>query len=326
MGLGAKFWGIRGSLPTPLPPEVLEQRMHDIMLGFFKAGYSREDQVADYFASVDKSKKGGFGGNTSCTQVFTPEASILIDGGTGIRNMGYELLTGPCGRGKGEVHIFFTHFHWDHLIGLPFFTPLFIPGNAIHFYAVQSNLEEAIKGIFKRPFFPVGFEELKSKIIFHKLEPRKALTIKDLKITPYMLDHPDPCWGYKIETQDSVFSYCADTEGTRVSRAALGEDLPLYQGVDVMAFDAQYTLSQMIEKQNWGHAAATIGLDIAIREGIRKVLFIHHDPNSSDAAIKEAEEQTLRYHQNLVQSLKRTNSKVSHVEWEFVSEGTTILL
>jgi len=88
--------------------------------------------------------------------------------------------------------------------------------------------------------------------------------------------------GYRIENGGKVFSHCVDTECTRVSREELGEDLPLYQNVDLMLFDAQYTLMESIERVNWGHAAASLGLDIAMREGVKRVLFMHHDPASTD--------------------------------------------
>src|SRR5690606_23912279 len=134
-----------------------------------------------------------------------------------------------------------THFHWDHLIGLPFFIPIFIPGNKIHFYAPHDDLEENIRLMFRKPNFPVEFENLGAQIFFHKLEPRKTRKFWDMNVTPYQLDHPYPCWGYKIEKNGKIFSHCVDSAMTRVSREDLGDDLPLYQDADIALMDAQYT-------------------------------------------------------------------------------------
>jgi phosphoribosyl 1,2-cyclic phosphodiesterase len=253
-------------------------------------------------------------------EVITKNQQLIIDGGSGIRLLGYELMGGPCGKGEGEVHIFFTHFHWDHLIGLPFFTPIFIPGNKIHVYAVQPDLKEVFQTLFKKPYFPVPLDRLGSKIEYHSLEPRKPFVLGGIGITPYLLDHPDPCWGYKIEKDGLVYSHCVDTECTRATREELGPDLPLYQGVDTMTFDAQYTLMETIEKVNWGHAAASLGLDIAMREGIRRVIFMHHDPASSEEKIATAENQARRYYKGQI----KRGPDLHKVEWQFAYEGMVL--
>jgi phosphoribosyl 1,2-cyclic phosphodiesterase len=234
---------------------------------------------------------------------------------------GYDLLNGPCGQGKGEVHILFTHFHWDHLIGLPFFTPIFIPGNEIHVYAVQPELPEVFRTVFKKPYFPLNLEQLGAKIHYHRLEPRAPARIGELTFTPYQLDHPDPCWGYKFEADGRKFSYCVDTEATRVTREEMGPDLPLYQDLDLLVFDAQYTLMEAIEKVNWGHAAAAIGIDIALREKVKKVLFMHHDPASSDSKIAAAREQTERYLETQNKGAKRSGLEGHALEWDYAREG-----
>jgi phosphoribosyl 1,2-cyclic phosphodiesterase len=233
-------------------------------------------------------------------------------------------MAGPCGRGEGEVHILFTHFHWDHLVGLPFFSPIFIPGNRIHVHAVQPELRDVFQTLFKKPYFPVSLENLGANIEYHRLEPRKSVKFGDLSVTPYALDHPDPCWGYRFERNGKVFSHCVDTESTRVTREQLGPDLPLYQGVDLMIFDAQYTLLETVEKVNWGHAAASLGLDIAMREGVRKVVFMHHDPASSDEKIFLAESQARQYYNSQLKARDKSRSDLHPVDWLFGHEGLVL--
>lgn len=316
-----KIWGTRGSLPTPYTPEQVTERARFLLGNFFSSGFSSEKDIPEYLNHLPKHQLGGYGGNTPCLEVKEGNQQIIIDAGSGIRQLGYELVQGPCGVGQGEIHLLFTHFHWDHLAGLPFFTPLFIPGNKIHVYAVQPELPEVFKIIFKKPFFPVNLEQLGAQIIYHQLQPRQSVRFGSMSVTPYELDHPDPCWGYRMESQGRVLSYCVDTEGSRASRERLGFDLPLYQGVDVMIFDAQYTLMETMEKINWGHAAASIGLDIAMREGIGKVIFMHHDPASEDDKIAMAEAEARRYYKSQLKSAEKKGHKVYEVDWTFAQEG-----
>lgn len=122
-----KIWGARGSLPSPMTPAATEAQIRGLFQDFFQEGHSSAAHLEKFFKSLPRHHFGGYGGNTPCVEVTTAGHQVIIDGGSGIRPLGYELLAGPCGKGTGEVHIFFTHFHWDHLIGLPFFTPIFIP-------------------------------------------------------------------------------------------------------------------------------------------------------------------------------------------------------
>lgn len=311
----AKLWGVRGSLPSPLPPQVVEQRIREAL----KQAASTED-IDAVMSSLSIERCGGYGGNTACVEVFNDDTSVIIDGGSGIRRKGYELMDGPCGKGTGDVHILMTHLHWDHVIGFPFFVPLFVPGNTIHLYSVQPETEETFRVLFRKPNFPVSYDMLGATIIYHRLEPRVKRTIGSLSVTPYQLDHPDPCWGYRIEHGGRSLAYCVDTECTRASSVEMGDDLPLYHNADTMIFDAQYTLLEALEKVNWGHAAATIGLDIAFREGIGKVVFMHHDPAASDERIADARNQTAEYLKYQYRG-RRDNGMPHHeVTWCFAHE------
>jgi phosphoribosyl 1,2-cyclic phosphodiesterase len=307
-----------------MAPAAMEDHLRNFLLEFMERGHRTPAEIDTFISEIPRHRFGGYGGNTPCVAVATDSTHLIVDGGSGIRQLGYDLMAGPCGRGTGEVHIFFTHFHWDHLIGLPFFTPIFIPGNKIHVYAVQPDLPEIFQTVFKKPYFPVPLDKLGSEIIYHRLEPRQPLIIGDISVTPYELDHPDPCWGYRFESGGKVFSHCVDTECTRVSREQLGPDLPLYQGVDLMIFDAQYTLMETIERVNWGHAAASLGLDIAMRENVKRVLFMHHDPASTMEKIAAAEAQARRYYDGQLKLAQRNGVALAAVDWTFAYEGMTV--
>ncbi|MCB0411515.1 MAG: MBL fold metallo-hydrolase [Bdellovibrionales bacterium] len=318
-----KIWGARGSLPKPETPAERKQAFR-ALLEKFVAMELGPGQVDQFLNSLPHRDAEGYGGHTSCHEVRGDGKSIIIDGGSGIKELGLEMMQGPCSQGKGEVHILLTHFHWDHLLGLPFFVPLFVPGNKIHFYAVQPELEDVVRQLFKKPFFPVNFEWLGSTIEFHNLQGRKPHNINGFEIIPYMLDHPDACWGYRVNHGGRSVAHCVDTEGTRISQEEMGEDLPMYQNLDLMVFDAQYTLFEVVDKVNWGHAVAGLGLDIAMREKIKRVLFVHHDPYASDQKIRQAEEQTRDYYNHRLAEAKRRNEPVVNVQWEFGREGSTV--
>lgn len=322
MSYHVKFWGVRGSLPAAPTPQQWVSDLRRNLNQFFSDGHKLNSHVDEFIQKQPVASLGGFGSHTTCVEVTNGKSQIIIDGGSGLRNLGAEMMKGPCGKGQGQVHIFLTHFHWDHLLGIPFFAPHFVKGNIINYYAVQPELPEIVKIKFRKPMFPVPFEDLSAKINFHILTPRKSVKVGDFNITPYQLDHPDPCWGFKIDHAGKVYSHCVDTESTRVTREALGLDLPLYQGVDLMYFDAQYTLPELAEKSNWGHSAAQIGLDLAFREKINCVLFAHHDPGYDTAQIYQLRDQTQEYYDWKISSASPRSKEAPHkVHWAFVHEG-----
>lgn len=326
MSARLKFWGVRGSIPSAPIPQQWSKDFEALLRGFFRAGFHRAEQIEDYLKSMSVPMIGGFGTATTCVEFSTPKQSIVFDGGSGIRHFSDQEMKGKASRGQAVYHIFMTHFHWDHLIGLPFFAPSFVKGNIVNYYAVQPELEEMIRGKFRKPYFPVPFEALAADIRFHTLEARKPLAVGDIQITPYQLDHPDPCWGYRVEASGKSYAHCVDTEGTRTTREELGPDLPLYQNTDLMYFDAQYTLPELAEKANWGHSAAQLGLDIAFREGIKQVLFAHHDPGATTGQIFELDRQTRDYVEWRKQMANNLKQNLPDVKWSFAYEGLEIEL
>jgi phosphoribosyl 1,2-cyclic phosphodiesterase len=312
-----KVWGSRGSIPAPLTPQELESKTEAYIQEFCHSPFYPEKNIPGFMAQKKIGSGQSFGGNTTCVELIA-EDSLIIDGGSGLRLKGNQLLSGPCGKGKGVVHIYMTHFHWDHLMGIPFFVPIFIPGNEIHFYSVDDALEEAIKLVFSKPYFPVPFAALGAKVHFHKIEPRVATTIAGFELTPYQLDHPDACWGAKICHQGKNYAHIVDNEGKRVGRGELGDDLPLYQNIDLMYFDAQYSFDDLMKRIDWGHSSAFIGMDIAFREKVKKVIFTHHDPSATDTQLIQMMENDSDYYK-IQQSLHQHK-----FEWTFAYDGMEV--
>lgn len=329
-----QFWGTRGSIPAPKTPDGMLDRIGEVLAAYRresrKSNLDSDEAVAGFLSKLPHWQSGGYGGDTSCVQIEGADEPMIIDAGSGIRRLGEQLMGGPCGKGKGVIHLFFTHFHWDHLLGLPFFTPVFIPGNEVHVYAVQEDVEPCVRQAFQKPFFPVSFEDLGAKFHFHHLQPRKPIELQGYTWTPYQLDHPDPCWGFRVERQTSsgkkVYAHCVDSEATRVSPVDLGEDVWLYRDADLCYFDAQYTAPEILTHLNWGHSAAPIGVEIALREGVRRILFAHHDPAASDLKIHDAEKLTEEFIESYRLAARTGGRTLPSLEWSFARDGERVVL
>lgn len=320
-----KLWGVRGSLPTPLSPAQLRERLEWVVTEFDRRKTSGQAlKPADFIASLPAHVSGGYGGNTACAEVTHAKSRLLIDGGSGLRAFSEHILASSPK--TEEFHIYFTHFHWDHVIGLPFFAPVYMKNKTVHCYAVHDQLEEYLRTIFRKPNFPVPYEVISKQIKIHKLEPRQPAKVGGFTLTPYQLDHPDPCWGARIEAGGKSLAWAVDTECSRITHEELGEDTKLYNGADLMVFDAQYSFDEALEKINWGHASGPIGIDLAMREGVKRVLFIHHDPAASDDTIRAAEEQTRVYYDEILRARKQAGLKTAELDWHFAHEGETIQL
>jgi phosphoribosyl 1,2-cyclic phosphodiesterase len=315
-----KLWGVRGSLPAPVPPERMREQVKNILKQYEQIRQANVNISADAFLdALPPYRSGGYGGHTSCAEITHGSSRLILDAGSGIRNFSDMILSTE--RGLKEFHIYFTHFHWDHLIGLPFFTPLYSPGVKINMYAAHDDFETSIKALFRRPNFPVPFSVIEKQMRFHKVDPRKPFNVGELSVTPYKLDHPDPCWGARIEAGGRSIAWAVDSECTRTSREELGEDYKLYHKADLMVFDAQYSFDEAMEKINWGHSSGPIGIDLAIREQIKKAVFVHHDPGAGDDQIHEAEEQTMHYYEELVRARKKSGLGHPGLQWHFAQEG-----
>jgi phosphoribosyl 1,2-cyclic phosphodiesterase len=255
------FWGVRGSIPTPGPDTV------------------------------------EFGGNTSCVEVRAGKAILIFDGGTGLRLLGKKLAPEmPI-----EARIFFSHVHWDHIQGFPFFDPAFVAGNSIHLYGgnnVSRTLEETLAGQMDHPSFPVHLSEMGAKMTFNDLVEGQVLEIDAgdgtvAKLTAGRGNHPNGVWVYRVEHKGHAVVYATDTEHYAVIDPRLAK---IAKGVDVLIYDAQYTPEEYagtagtgLPKLGWGHSTFEAAVALAKAAGAKKLVLFHHDPMQSDAAVREKE-------------------------------------
>jgi phosphoribosyl 1,2-cyclic phosphodiesterase len=256
-GLKLQFFGTRGSIPVPGPTTMK------------------------------------YGGNTACIELRSEEDDwIIFDAGTGIRTLSDSLNLSK----SHDIHIFISHPHWDHISGFPFFAPAFIPGNKITIYGpgtFEKTLEEIIRGQMTYSLFPVRTEELLADIKFRELK-EETFELKNFRIETTMLNHPVTCLGYKIRYKENNFIYLGDNEpyynvynddDSEVNHIAMDMNERLVQfikGGHTLVTDSQYIPSEYESHKGWGHSTTRDSVNIAIKAGIKKLFFFHHDPLRSD--------------------------------------------
>jgi len=249
------FWGVRGSIPTPGPATV------------------------------------GIGGNTSCVEVRAGKAILIFDGGTGLRLLGKKLLKEmPI-----QAHMFFSHVHWDHIQGFPFFEPAFVKGNVFHLYGgnnVSRTLEETLAGQMDHPNFPVHLGTMAAQMKFLDLAEGVPLEIDDgeggkVRVTSAAGNHPQGVFAFRVEHAGKSVVYATDTEHYegRVDQKLVD----LSRGAAALIYDSQYTPEEYASKKGWGHSTFEEGAKIAKLAGVPRLILFHHDPTQSDAAVHDKE-------------------------------------
>ena len=263
-----RFWGTRGSLPKPGPSTMR------------------------------------YGGNTPCVEVRTADGQLVIlDCGTGAQGLGQALLASGGGPVRG--HLLITHMHWDHIQGLPFFAPLFAPGNEWDIYGPGSPgqpLQALLEGQMAYPYFPIALQQFGATIRYHTLVER-AFQIGDLCIIPRYLNHPALTLGYRLDTGSVTVVYATDHEphvpyqphvahlprggaaGWLTHREEQGH-MAFLAGADLVIHDAQYSMAEYQQRLGWGHSPVEYVVDVALAAQARRLALFHHEPWHDDAMLE----------------------------------------
>ena len=272
------FWGVRGSIPCP-----------------------GEETVR-------------YGGNTPCVELRlgSRRRLVVIDAGSGIRQLGNQLVAETGGREPLEVDLFFTHTHIDHIIGFPFFAPLYLPGTRIRIFGPAMGddhpLEQILGGQMSYHYFPVRLNELAAAVTYRELTEVAFALDEETVVTACYLNHPLRCLGYRFECGGRVVCTAYDTEpyrnlflppagdspadealareGERAAEQANQRLEAFFHGADLLIHDAQFTAGEYdATRLGWGHTAVEDAIATARRAGVKRLCLFHHDPGRTDTQL-----------------------------------------
>lgn len=250
-----EFWGVRGSIPTPGSSTVR------------------------------------YGGNTSCVEMRLGEKRLIFDGGTGLRVLGLNLMK----QMPVEAHIFFSHTHWDHIQGFPFFVPAFVPVNKFHIHGAiapdGTTIKECLSDQMVNPNFPIPLQVMGSDMKFYDFSTGDVIKIDDIEIETAPLNHPNFAIGYRICWQGKTVVYCPDTEHYE---DRFDENvLHLARKADLLIYDATYTNEEYYNAESpkigWGHSTWQVGVEIAKKAGVKQIAMFQHDPSHHDNLLDEVQ-------------------------------------
>ncbi|GHV71628.1 MBL fold hydrolase [Spirochaetia bacterium] len=275
-----RFWGVRGSLPTPDTPTLMKSNLAAILDRVTPEDIKSPASKKKFLKALPPFLTNIVGGNTACLTVDGGPAGeqIIFDAGSGIREMGNAVI-----RKKEKIsryHLFISHFHWDHLQGFPFFIPAYIPSVTLDFYSPLEGLETSVRGQMCAPFFPVTLDTMQSKKVFHEM--KKPVKLGNLHISFRKMSHPGDSYSYLVDDGKHRFLYATDTELSEADFIKNKENSSFFSGVDLAVIDAQYTLDEAITKYNWGHSSFSLAVDFASSWGMKHLILFHHDPAYGD--------------------------------------------
>jgi phosphoribosyl 1,2-cyclic phosphodiesterase len=229
------------------------------------------------------------GGNTTCVEVRVGNVLFILDCGSGIRMLGNQLLREEFGKGQGEAHIFITHTHWDHVQGLPFFNPMFIPGNKFHFYSPFPDLQSRFEDQQREVYFPITLDYMRGTRTWSVIDPREKFNVGGVDVELRLLSHPGGAYAYRFSHEGKVFVFATDGEYPRMDVENTAHYVKFFEGADLLVFDSQYTFEAVIDaKRDWGHSTPKMGAELAWRANVKRLALFHHDPMATDDQLWKA--------------------------------------
>ena len=292
----AKFWGVRGSIPAPLGADGIKEKITQALVRADGVDLSTPEKAAAFVETLPPEIIGTTGGNTPCMDVRIGDLHLIFDCGSGLRMLGNALMKKEFGRGEGEAHIFISHTHWDHIQGFPFFVPAYIPGNKFHIYSPKQNIKERFKvQQTDQDMFPVLLDDMGADIEFVTI-PETGVELGDVKIECLQLHHPGGSWAYRVNAGDKSLVYATDGEYKDLSQTALQPYLDFMTDADALVFDSMYTFTESVTKEGWGHSTSLVGVDLAVRTRVKRLILFHHEPNYNDMQLKEIVAKTEQYY------------------------------
>ncbi len=275
------FWGVRGSIPTPLSSFQIQRKISSVVQRIQPRDLLNQKTRELFIASLPGNLYGTIGGNTTCVEVRLDDDTIIIfDAGSGICRLGADLV--QKNDHIREYHLFFTHFHWDHIQGLPFFSPQVYDFRCrINFYSPVRNFKGILQNQMRPPYFPVTLDVFHKNISFHELQ-HGSLQIGNATVSWRKMKHPGGVYSYKIEENGKTLIFSTDTELRDTDFEKNEKNVRYFDKVNTLILDGQYTLDEAIEKYDWGHSSYSLGVDFASAWNIRNLVLFHHEPLYDD--------------------------------------------
>ncbi len=281
-----RIWGARGSHPQPMTPDRFRDRVKNIVQRIGPDDIASNENRERFLAALPDWLWAMPGGNTPCIEVrFDDNSCIILDAGTGIIPLSRQLFGEE--NPPRSFHLFFSHFHYDHIQGLPFFSQAYIPSNSMHFYSPERDVEYVLKEHMRHPFFPVTMEEkMTPNQFFHYLQEddngERGVVIGNARIQWLPINHPGNAYAFRISEGERSLIYATDYEIGRADFEKTPERRNFFPGTDVLILDTMYTLGEAIEKFNWGHSSFSMGVDFAHEWDAKRLLLFHHEPQYGD--------------------------------------------
>ena len=286
-GIKVRFWGTRGSLPSPLSLQQLRLKLASALVAGSGLNLDNLEKARDFIDGLPFRVGGTYGGNSSCVELSAADDTVvLLDMGSGARLAGHDALRRLAGR-PGEFHVFMSHLHWDHIMGFPFFVPAYVPGQHIRIYGCHEQLEHAFRRQQAEPSFPVDFSNLGARIEFVRLDPDRTYEIAGYSVTARLQLHGGDSYGYRFERDGKVVVYSTDAEHKPEHADDVRRFVELFRDADLVIFDAMYSMADSVSiREDWGHSSNVIGVELCQQAAARRLALFHHEPVNDDAAIE----------------------------------------
>ena len=305
-----KFWGTRGSLPVSLGGEVLRDKIHRVLEISNGRQFTDSDEISSFIKDeLPFSLSHGYGGSSPCVEILpagrdgsgseaSMEQMIFCDMGSGLRESVQQLIKDNLLSTPREYHFFMSHVHWDHIMGFPFFTPAYIPGNRIVIHGCHDCLESALIRQHSDPNFPVQWAQLGADIEFELMTPGQTVNVAGMTIEALKQHHHGDSYGYRFTADGRSLVYSTDSEHPIEAQDQIDEYIAFIKDADLVIFDAMYSLADMTTiKQDWGHSSNIVGVDLCRRAGVAHYCMFHHEPIYTDESIEKVLQETIRYEQ-----------------------------
>lgn len=292
-----KFWGVRGSIGSPIRPMALREKVKTLLSYATPKDLQSEISIQKFLNSLSFSASSTYGGNTTCVEIRDKEGNlIIIDGGTGLRELGNSMMASDFGKGKGQAHWILTHTHWDHIQGIPFFVPLFIPGNRFDIHSALEDSENRLRHQFVFSHFPVPFDNYLADKKFHFNPEGQEFTLgSHITAKSKAVRHPGGSYSFRFQEKSKSIIFASDAEFNLDEMENIDGYVDYFKDADILIFDTQYTFEESLQKIDWGHSSASIATDIALRAKVKKLVMFHHDPSYDDDKLDLVYLRALKY-------------------------------